>query len=310
MVEIAEGTVLKKRYEILEMVGSGGLGRVFRAKDLLKNEVVAVKVLHEKFLKKKNLLGIFHKELLISSGLSHRNIVSYVDSHFSPPDCFIVTKFVDGWNGAQFYRQIAKIPPLVAVAVVTDLLKGLDYLHMHDVIHSDLSISNIMIDRTGIVQLTDFGLSFDQGVESYAEKKFGTPGYVSPEHISRKNLTEASDVYCVGLILHALVTGERFLPAGRPVEEVRAAMKKRDLSRVKLKSNTLEGEIRIVLKKALSYYSLFRYESAQEMLIDCFKILAKYKVTKTRAAIWQLLADVEKGRKPFDKEKQDIYKLA
>lgn len=307
MAAIAKGTIVNGNYEIIELVGAGGLGQVYKAKDIGGGKIVAIKFLHDELLSKPHLLGIFHKELLLTSAFDHRNIVTYIDSHFAPPSCFIVNDFVDGWNGSQLSKAVGPIPPAVALAMIVELLQGLDYLHMHDVVHSDLSISNIMINKTGRVLLADFGLSFDQGVESYKDRKFGTPGYVSPEHIARKSLSEESDLYCVGLILYQFIVGKRLLPAEKPSKAVKDAMKARNLSEFNIKSSSLQKEILKILKKSLAYHKFFRYNSAQHMLVDCYKLLLKCGIDHPRNAIWQMLVDKRLGEVPFRRRKQKIY---
>jgi serine/threonine protein kinase len=299
--------IVDNRYRIIKQVGEGGLGRVFKAEDLKTKSFVALKFLHERLLEKEHLLGIFHRELLISSGFEHKNIISYRGSQFDPPNCYIVNDFVDGWNGHQFSKKVGKVPPMVALSICVDLLTGLDYLHMHDVVHSDLSISNMMINREGRILLADFGLSFESGIETYKDKQFGTPGYVSPEHITAKKISEKSDIYCVGLIFWQLLTGEKLLPSGKDPEKTIKAMRERDLSNLQINQFKLRYDILKILKKSLSYHQFFRYKTAQQMLLDCYKLMRKHNVGYARNAIWQFLDDNAMTEKPFQAEKQNIY---
>lgn len=300
--------VIDNRYEIIELIGSGGLGRVFKAKDLETKEFVALKFLHESLITNERLLGFFHRELLITSSFKHKNIICFKAGHFEPPLCYLVNDYVDGWNGFQFLGKTGKVPPLVALSICVDLLQGLDYLHLHDVIHSDLSISNIMIDKTGRVQLADFGLSFDTAIENYKDKQFGTPGYISPEHISYSKISEQSDLYCVGLIFWQLVTGEKFLTGKKDNKINLQQMKKRDLSKLSdLKDKGLRKGLKSIFKKSLSYHKFFRYKSAQQMLIDCYKLMKENNVDYPRYAIWQYLDDKALASQTFQKEKQNIY---
>lgn len=308
MGAVVVGSILDSRYQIIEMIGAGGLGRVFKAKDLQKDKIVAIKFLHDHLMSKPHLLGIFYRELLISSSFEHKNIVNVRGSHFDPPNCYIVTDFISGWNGYQFSKKNGKVPAMVALAICVDLLQGLDYLHLHDVVHSDLSISNVMINKEGRVLIADFGLSFDTEVENYENKQFGTPGYVSPEHITVNKLGPKSDLYCVGLILWQLVTGKKFLPPGKEKPaKILAAMKKRDLSELHINDPHLRRGLLKILKKSLSYSQFFRYKSAQHMLVDCYKLMLSYQVGYARNVIWQYLDDKGLTEVPFQRETQDIY---
>src|ERR1043165_5827971 len=113
-------------YRVVEEVGVGGLGRVFRGIDERTGRTVAIKVLHDKYMTNRKFLGIFHRELLIMSGMHHKHVVGYLDSHFEPPNCYIVTEFVEGWSGHAFMKQVGSVPPLVALSIIIDMMKGID----------------------------------------------------------------------------------------------------------------------------------------------------------------------------------------
>ena len=209
------------------------------------------------FLIKKNSLEFFIENYLFLQVLEHKNIVSYRGNYFEPPICFIVSDFIDGWNGYQFSSIVGKLPPIVAISVVFEILHGLDYIHMHDVIHSDLSISNIMIEKNSRVLVSDFGLSFEEGFEDYKNKKVGTPGYMSPEHVLSRTITVKSDIYCVGLILYKLITGKQFLPKSKNYDMALDAMREKNLEELNFLDKNLQKGIRKILKKSLSYNRIF-----------------------------------------------------
>ena len=307
MAAVEIGDLVDNKYRIIKLIGEGGLGQVYKAEDLQTKKIVALKFLRAKLIEKEHLLGIFHRELLITSSFEHKNIISYRGGHFSPPNCYIVNDFVDGWNGHQFSKKMGKVPPIIALSICVGLLQGLDYLHMHDVVHSDLSISNIMINKVGRVFLADFGLSFETGIESYKNKQFGTPGYVSPEHISTKKISEQSDIYCVGLILWQLITGEKFLPSTKDSRNLLLSMKKRKISGLKVDGFRLKYELKKIFKKSLSYSQFFRYKTAEKMMQDCYSLMEKYNVGYPKNAIWQFLDDKALSSKPYQDETQNIY---
>ena len=298
-------------YKVIEEVGAGGLGRVFKAKDPDTGDIVAVKILYDKFQNDKRILGLFHKEMLTVSSLKHKHIVEYRDASFQPPYCYIVSEFVDGLSLHQFMKKAGKtIPPLVALSICLDILQGLDYLHLHDTFHSDLSSPNVIIGHNGKVFITDFGLAVTDEVDNIKGPMVGTPGYFSPEHVSVDPMVAASDVYCAGLLLYEMLMGKKAASASKSRSESVANMKKIDFSGF---GNSIMGpkaQIKKLVKKSLKYNQMFRYKSAEEMIVDIYKILVKNNIQYTRYAVLQFMVDQGMTDYPLkENAKQDIYRL-
>ncbi len=294
-------------YRIIEEVGTGGLGRVFRAIDENNGRTVAIKVLHDKFALNQKFLGIFHRELLIMSGLHHKHIVSYLDSAFEPPNCYIVTEFVEGWSGHTFRKMVEKVPPLVGLSIAIDMLQGIDHLHLHDTIHSDLSAANYMLDKEGRVYVTDFGLSCQMQVEDYKNYQVGTPGYYSPEHITDSPMSPQTDLYCAGLILFELITGEKAVPALNDRHKILDHMKRIDFKKIQFKDRKMTSLLRKLLKGSLQINPNRRINSADQMMFKCYEILKRYKIRYARHAIKKYLVDRRLAKGPFSGIDQDIY---
>ncbi|MCY4380312.1 MAG: serine/threonine-protein kinase [Proteobacteria bacterium] len=299
--------IINQKYKIQKLIGVGGLGRVYKATDIKREKPVAIKFLNEGLVSNQAVLGTFHRELLLTSKLHHKNIVGYKDSHFNPPHCYIVSDYVDGWNGSQFSSRVGQVPPLVALAICVDLLQGVDYLHLHDIVHSDISIANVMIGRNGRVFLTDFGFSVDPSVESYMEQTFGTPGFYSPEHITRAKIIPSSDLYCVALVLWSLITGETPLSFTKNPKKIKEAMKNISFHKIKIADRTVRNALIKVLKKALCYHSFFRYKSAKHMSYDCYRIINRVGLSYPRAGILQFLIDQKLTTQKFALPQQSIY---
>lgn len=294
-------------YRIIEEVGVGGLGRVFRAIDERSGRTVAVKVLHDKYQNNKKFLGIFHRELMIMAGMHHKHVVGYIDSAFEPPNCYIVTEFVEGWSGHAFLKQVGMVPPLVALSIVIDMMKGIDHLHLHDTVHTDLSAANFLIDKTGRVMVTDFGLSCQLEVEDYKNYMVGTPGYYSPEHISEASICPQTDIYCAGLILFELINGRKAVPASTDRQKTLATMKKIDFSDMRVSDRNLQMAIVKLLKNAMHFQANKRIQTAEQMMFGCYEILKKYNIRYARHAIKKYLVDKNLVRGPFTGNEQNIY---
>ena len=294
-------------YDIEYEVGAGGLGRVFRSKHPVTGQAVAVKILHDKYQESRKFLGIFHRELLTVSRLKHKHIVGFVDANFDPPNCYIVSDFVDGWSLYKLMRHFGKVPPLVALCVAIDILQGIDYLHLHDTIHSDLSSPNVLISNTGKVLVADFGLACNGEVENYKNYMVGTPGYYSPEHIAETSIINQSDLYCVGLLLFEMVSGEKAVKASKDREEIIQAMKAIDFDILQTGDKKMTGMIKSLSKGSLRFNPLWRYRNAEGMIIDIYKILKRFDIRYSRYAIRQFLADNQMASPVQEKYKQDIY---
>ena len=294
-------------YRVIEEVGVGGLGRVFRGIDERTGRTVAIKVLHDKYANNRKFLGIFHKELLIMAGMHHKHIVEFIDSHFEPPNCFIVTEFIEGWSGHAFIKQVSPVPPLVALSVIIDMMKGIDHLHLHDTIHSDLSAANILLDRSGRVMVTDFGLSCQMEVEDYKNYMIGTPGYYSPEHISESSICPQTDIYCAGLILFEMIAMKKAVVASTERKKVLVAMKKIDFDSLPVADRQMKSMIVKLLKGTLAFKPGSRMQTAEQVMFACYEILRRYEIRYARHAIKKFMVDKGLVKPPFDGNEQAIY---
>lgn len=294
-------------YRVLEEVGVGGLGRVFRGIDEKTGRTVAIKVLHDRFSNSRKFLGIFHRELLTISRLHHKHIVGYLDGGFEPPQCYIVTEFIEGWSCHAFLKKVKQVPPLVALCVTMDILQGVDYLHLHDTVHSDLSSPNVLIDRNGRVLVTDFGLACQIEIEDYKNYMVGTPGYYSPEHVTESAIVPQTDLYCAALILFEMLTGTKAVPASTDRNVVIKGMKKINFELIAYPDPKLQQMMRKLLKSSLQPVASKRVQSAEEMMYQIYTILKRYQIRYARHAIKKYLIDRGLVQGPFDGKQQDIY---
>lgn len=294
-------------YRVIEEVGVGGLGRVFRGIDERTGKTVAIKVLHDKYMANRKFLGIFHRELLIMAGMHHKHVVGYLDSHFEPPNCYIVTEFIEGWSGHSFMKQVGVMPPLVALSIIIDMMKGIDHLHLHDTVHSDLSAANFLVDKSGRVLVTDFGLSCQMEIEDYKNYMIGTPGYYSPEHISEASICPQTDIYCAGLILFEMIAGRKAVPASTERKKILAAMKRIDFGVLNVTDKNLNAMLVKLLKGALQYKTTARIQTAEHMMFACYEILRRHNIRYARHAIKKFIVDRQLVRGPFTGNDQDIY---
>lgn len=293
------------KYQILELVGQGGLGEVYRAFNTKTNEVVALKRLHDRFQRNPTLMGLFHKETMIHARVSHRHCVRFIEANLTPPNAHIVTEFIEGTNVNNLINTTGVVPPIVACTIMLDMLQGLEHLHCLDIIHSDLSPSNVMVDKTGRVVVADFGLSCDMEVEDYSGVNVGTPGYVAPERLNNEPMTTLSDVYCAGIILFEMLCGQRMY-FGQPREVIIKRMKNIDVSWLNTGNPKLNFGIGETLKRALALKPSKRFESPRDFMYALYQCISLYNIRYPRKAILQWLRDRRLSDFPLDTPQQ-IY---
>jgi serine/threonine protein kinase len=156
--------------------------------------------------------------------------------------------------------------------------------------------------------VTDFGLACDVKVENYKNYMVGTPGYYSPEHISESAIDQRTDIYCAGLILFELMTGQKAVKASNDRQETLARMKEIPFKLIQFKDWWFNWKLKRVLKKALAFNRMRRTKNCEQMMFDIYKILRQNNIHYTRLAIHQYLADVGLTPKHFNGQKQNIYK--
>ncbi len=205
--------VFAGRYEILGLVGSGGMGTVYRAQDSELDEVVALKLLRREVMDQSGMLDRFRQEVKLARRVTHRNVARTYDIGESEGDKFLTMEFVDGEPlSARLAREGAL--PLDAVVTVADgICAGLQAAHAAGIVHRDLKPDNVLLARDGRVVLTDFGIAralFDAGRAATMGLALGTPAYMAPEQVEgAADLDERADVYALGAMLYECVTGER-----------------------------------------------------------------------------------------------------
>jgi hypothetical protein len=203
------GALLGGRYRILGLLGRGGMGEVYRATDLALGQAVALKFLPEEASRNPRLLERFHGEVRVARLVSHPNVCRVFDIGEVDGTPFISMEYVDGEDLGSLLTRIGRLPGDKALQAARQLCAGLAAAHDRGVIHRDLKPQNIMMNKRGDLVIMDFGLAAIADQLSGAEVRNGTPAYMAPEQLRGSGVTQASDIYALGLVLYELFTGKR-----------------------------------------------------------------------------------------------------
>ena len=202
------------------------MGEVYRAEDLKLGQVVAIKFLPASLSQDAGALARFHSEVRIARQVSHPNVCRVFDIGDAEGVPFLTMEYVDGEDLASLVRRIGRLSPDKAIEIARQACAGLAAAHERGVIHRDLKPANLMLDGSGKIRITDFGLASIAANLEDADARAGTPAYMAPEQLEGKQVTAKSDLYSLGLVLYEILTGKRVFDAASLPE----LMKQRDKS--------------------------------------------------------------------------------
>jgi predicted Ser/Thr protein kinase len=218
--QFAPGSSVAGRYRIVSLLGSGGMGEVYRADDMKLGQQVALKFLPAAFAHDLAQLDLLHEEVRLGRQVAHPNVCRVYDIGEFDGAHFVAMEYVDGEDLGRLLRRIGRLAHDKAVEIARGLAAGLAAAHAKGILHRDLKPANIMIDGRGEPRITDFGLAMTS--EESAESKIvaGTPLYMAPEQLEGKPASVQSDLYALGLVLYEIFTGRR-ARTGRTVPDLR-----------------------------------------------------------------------------------------
>jgi serine/threonine-protein kinase len=205
------GEVLSDRYEVEELVGTGGMSSVFRAHDRLLDRKVALKVLHQQFTDDADYVERFRREARAVAALSHPNIVTVIDRGEHGNRQFIVFEYIDGENLKALIQRRGPAPVTTSVELALQIARGLSFAHQQGLVHRDVKPQNVLLNGDGQAKVTDFGIARSLDVQhgmTQTGTVLGTADYIAPEQAQGQRVDEHTDVYSLGVVLYEMLTNE------------------------------------------------------------------------------------------------------
>jgi eukaryotic-like serine/threonine-protein kinase len=261
------GTVLGSRYEILRVLGEGGMGAVYQARDKELDRLIALKVIRPELAGNPAILQRFKQELILARHITHKNVVRIYDLGEADGIKFITMEYVDGEDLRSLLKHHGKFSPGEAVRIVEQVCRALEAAHAEGVIHRDLKPQNVMRDGQGRIVVMDFGLarSLEEPGMTQTGALVGTLEYMSPEQALGATLDQRSDLFAVGLIFFELLTGRVPYKADTAL----ASLMKRTQERAVPASdidNSVPKSLSVIVSRCLERDPAHRYQNAHDLL--------------------------------------------
>ncbi len=257
------------RYEIIELIGEGGMGRVYKARDLELDREIALKIIRGESSGDPSVLKRFKQELLLARRITHKNVVRIYDLGEARGIKFFTMELIDGESLKDVIRKEGSIPVEKVLSMLPPMLSALGEAHEQDVIHRDLKPQNIMVSRDGMPHIMDFGIAraSDTSTMTTTGSVLGTPDYMSPEQVSGESIDAQSDLFSFGVILYEMLTGAVPYDADTPVAKVMMRLTQKPRPPRELNPAIPKYMEKIVLK-CLDTDRELRYKNAAEVLDD------------------------------------------
>jgi serine/threonine protein kinase len=263
------GAVLGERYEILQLLGEGGMGAVYKARDREVDRLVALKIIRPELASQPEVLRRFKQELILARKVTHKNVIRIFDIGEAEGIKFISMDFIEGQDLRALLRQKGKLAPEEAVNIMVQVGQALEAAHSEGVVHRDLKPQNIMIDAQGRATVMDFGIARSTELTGMTQTGalIGTPEYMSPEQAKGQEVDARSDLFTLGIIFYELLTGKTPYQADTVLGLLLKRTQERAQPPIELDS-TIPRYLSDVVVRCLEIEPRARYQKASEIVAD------------------------------------------
>ena len=263
------GKKLDGRYELLELIGVGGMADIYKAKDITEDRTVAVKIMKNEFIGSEDFIRRFRNESKAIALLSHPNIVKIFDVGFTEKLQFIVMEYIDGITLTDYITKHGVLKWKDVVHFTMQILKALQHAHDRGIVHRDIKPQNVMLLEDGTIKVMDFGIArFNRETDkTMSEKAIGSVHYISPEQAKGDVTDERSDIYSVGVMMYEMLTGKKPFDGESPVAIALMHMQSQAKKMSEINNSIPEG-LEEITEKAMQKEPSKRYQTAGEMVKD------------------------------------------
>ncbi|MEI5906127.1 Stk1 family PASTA domain-containing Ser/Thr kinase [Bacillus spongiae] len=280
------GKRINGRYKVLEMIGGGGMANVYLARDMILDRDVAVKVLRMDFATQDEFIRRFKREAQSATSLAHANIVSIFDVGEEDGIYYLVMEYVDGLTLKQYIQKQYPISIDKAIDIMNQLTSAIQHAHQHHIIHRDIKPQNILIDHSGNIKITDFGIAMALTNTSITQTNsvLGSVHYLSPEQARGGMATKKSDIYSLGIVMFELITGR--LPfSGESAVSIALKHLQSETPSLKRWTPNIPQSIENVVLKATAKDPFHRYDSVEDMKEDLSTALDAARINEQKFEI-------------------------
>ena len=279
--ELTTGFTFAGRYQIIEELGKGGMGRVYKVHDTKVKEKIALKLIKPEIARDIKTIERFSNELRLARKIRHKNVCGMFDLGEEKRTHYITMEFVPGGDLKSLIRRVGRMDSAVAIKIGKQICDGLSEAHRLGIVHRDLKPSNIMIDREGNVRIMDFGIArslTSKGITGPGVM-IGTPEYMSPEQVEGKEVDQRSDIYSLGVILYEMVTGR--VPFEGDTPFTIGVKHKSEMPKNPQELNVrILAELNHLILKCLEKDKKERWQSSQQILTELARIEKDIPTTK------------------------------